>query len=192
MTDPAVEAADTILRRHAIPYVVVGGQAIALKAATATRDVDVMVTTVKFREAIDELGKDSALTLALQGEAVTRFGIVALHGAPLDVVDAGFFSGKKTAEEFFDFLVRESSSEIDRIRYVSPEAVWYTRLLTNRWKTYSEKIVTNVIDGIEVGRLDQVLGIARRFGTDSIILARIAYVRQELDRPEVGRLVPKD
>lgn len=184
--NPAISAADAILKRHGIPYVVVGGQAIARTAATATRDVDVMVTTPDFRRAVIELGRDDAVTLGIEGAAVTRFGIVALHGAPLDVIDAGFFAGDRTGEEFFAFLVGEQSAVADGVRYVSPEVVWYTRLMTKRWRAYAEKIVTNVIDGVGADRLEAVWQIARRFGTEATILGRLDYVREELKHSAVG------
>ena len=192
MTDPTVHAANALLRKHGIRFVVIGGQAVAREAATATRDVDVMVTTADYRQAIARLGKDDDLTLAIEGSAVTRFGIVALNGAPLDLIDAGFFAGKKTGEEFFEFLLREASTEADGILYVSPEVVWYTRLMTKRWRAYAEKIVTNVVDGLSQDLLAQVDAIARRFGTEETISERIAYVREELKRPDLDGLVRGD
>ncbi|MCI4336598.1 MAG: hypothetical protein L3K17_05310 [Thermoplasmata archaeon] len=191
MTDPSVHAASEILRRHGIRFVVVGGQAVALDAATATRDVDVMVTTDDYHDAVARLGKDPALTLAIDGGAVTRFGIEALHGVPLDLVDAGFFAGTRTGAEFFDFLVHEGSTESDGVVYASPEMVWYTRLMTKRWRAYAEKIVTNVIDGISADRLDRVEEIARKFGTQATMKERIDYVRAELKRPGVDSLVDR-
>jgi predicted nucleotidyltransferase/(2Fe-2S) ferredoxin len=188
MSEPSVEAADAVLRKHGIRYAVVGGQAIARNAATATRDVDVLVTTADYRTAVDRLREDDELTLAWEGGPVTRFGIAALRGVPLDVVDAGFFAGTKTGEEFFDFLVHEQATEADGILFVSPEAVWYMRLMTKRWRTYAEKIVTNVLDGLTADRLQQVEEIARRFGTEETIRERIAYVREELDRPDLRSL----
>jgi hypothetical protein len=191
MTDPSVLAADAILKRHGIRYTIVGGQAIAVSAATATQDVDVMVTTDDYASAVAQLARDDELTLAWEGGPVTRFGIKNFRGIPLDLVDAGVFAGTKSGKEFFDYLLREQSTETDGIRYASPEAVWYTRLLTKRWRAYAEKIVTNVIDGIEPGRLVGVQAIARRFGTDGTIAERIAYVQGELRRPEVDSLVRK-
>ncbi len=182
MKDPAVEAADEILRRHGIGYVIVGGKAVALEAATATRDVDVMVTTTDYRDAVRRLSGDAGLTLAWEADQVTRFGIVSHQGIPLDVVDSGAFSGKKTGQEFFDYLVEEASSETEGVRYASPEAVWYTRLLTKRWRAYAEKILTNVIDGLSADRLEGVEAIARRFGTEATIRGRMDYVREELQR----------
>ncbi len=192
MTEPSVGAADRILRRHGIRYVVVGGQAIAQSAATATRDVDVMVTTADYRAALARLGADTELTQAWDGGAVTRFGIRGAGGTPLDVVDAGVFAGTRTADEFFDFLVHEESTEADGIRYVSAAAVWYTRLLTKRWRVYAEKIVTNVLDGVSPERLDQVEAIARRFGTDAVLRPRIEYVREALRQQDVASLVGTD
>ena len=185
MTERAVAVSVEILRRHGLRHVVVGGQAIAQDAATATRDVDVMVATDDYAGAVRALGGDPALTLAMEGGAVTRFGIRALDGAPLDLIDAGVFSGKKSGREFFDFLFAEASHEADGVRYASAEAVWYTRLMTRRWRAYAEKIVTNILDGIEVDRLARVDAIARRFGTESAIAERLAYVRNELGRSDL-------
>ncbi len=189
MTEPAVAAADRILRRHGIRFAVVGGQAVARSAATSTQDVDVMVTTVAYREAVDRLKGDPELTTAFEAGPVTRFGLRDLRGVPLDVIDAGVFSGTRTGAEFFDFLLGEQSTEVDGIVYVSPEAVWYTRLLTKRWRAYAEKIVTNVVDGVAADRLLGVEAIARRFGTEATIRERIAYVREELNRPELDALL---
>ena len=191
MTERTVEAASVILRRHGIRFAVVGGQAVARSAVTATRDVDVMVTTADYRDAVTKLSSDDSLTLAIEGGAVTRFGIRALHGAPLDLIDAGFFSGNRTGAEFFDYLFQKESTESDGVRYASPELVWYTRLLTKRWQAYAEKIVTNVVDGLSADRLRRVEEIARRFGTEGTIRDRIAYVREELQRPDVQSLVDR-
>lgn len=180
VTDPIVEAACAILQRHGIRFAVVGGQAVAQSAATTTRDVDVMVTTDDYRAAIERLGRDDAVTLAIEGGPVTRFGIQALHGAPLDLIDAGFFAGTRSGTEFFAFLLEEESFEKDGVRYASPAIVWYTRLMTKRWRAYAEKIVTNVVDGLPADRLERVEEIARRFGTSEEIRERIAYVRGEL------------
>lgn len=192
MTDPAVQAACAILKKHGIRFAIVGGQAVALNAATATRDVDVMVTTDDYHAAVQRLSSDDALTFAYDGGAVTRFGIQALHGVPMDVVDAGFFAGAKTGKEFFDFLIGEGSAETEGVRYATPEVVWYTRLLTKRWQSYAEKIVTNVIDGLSPDLLERVQDIGRRFGTEETIRARIAYVREELNRPDLDALLRKD
>ncbi|MGI0133072.1 MAG: hypothetical protein ACREDK_08325 [Thermoplasmata archaeon] len=189
MIDPSVVAADALLRKHGIRFAVVGGQAIARDAATATRDVDVMVTTDDYAAAVDRLRQDPDLTLAWEGGAVTRFGIQTHQGVPLDVVDAGVFSGTKTSAEFFEYLTHEQATESGGILYASAEMVWYTRLLTKRWRAYAEKIVTNVIDGISVDRLVRVEEIARRFGTDTTLKERIEYVREELKRPDLGSLV---
>ncbi len=188
LTDPAVARADEILRRHAIRYVVVGGQAIARSAATATRDVDIMVTTSDYRNTVDRLAKDDALTFAFESGPVARFGIQSLRGIPLDVIDAGIFAGRRPGTEFFDFLTREESTSSNGIAYASPAMVWYSRLLTKRWRAYAEKIVTNVIDGIEPTMLMRVQTIARRFGTDKTIAERIAYVQDELRRSDVLEL----
>jgi len=181
-----VGAVDRVLRRHDIRYVVVGGQAVARSAATATVDVDVMVTTADYRDAIARLEQDPELTKAWDGGAVCRFGLRSRPGIPLDVVDAGAFAGLRPGAEFFSFLEGEESTEVEGIRYASPAAVWYTRLMTKRWRAYAEKIVTNVVDGLGVAVLARVEAIGRRFGTESALRPRLQYVQEELDARSLG------
>ncbi len=192
MSDETIVAADVVLRRHGIRYVVVGGQAVAREAATTTHDIDVMVTTADYKDAIARLKGDPELILEFEGEQVTRFSIRPMGRVPLDLINAGAFSGTKAGGEFFEFLVREETSEAGGIRYASAQAVWYTRLLTKRWKAYGEKILTNVVDGLSADRLDAVEEIARRFGTDGVIRTRIAYVREELKRPDLATFLRGD
>ncbi len=189
MTDPEVSAAGEILRAAGIPFVVVGGQAIARSAATTTRDVDVMVATRDYGRAVAKLRGVPGLAFDWDDGKLCRFRILALGGVPLDLINSDAFAGTRTGGEFFDYLAREASTEVDGIAYGSPEAVWYTRLLTKRWRSYAEKIVTNVIDGVAADRLSGVEEIGRRFGTEATLAERIALVRTELARPEVAALI---
>ncbi|MGI0071175.1 MAG: hypothetical protein ACRECT_03790 [Thermoplasmata archaeon] len=192
MTEPEVVAADGILRRHGVRYVVVGGQAIARSAATTTQDVDVMVATDDYVTTLARLRGDPSLAFDWEDAKLARFRILPIGGVPLDILNAATFAGERTASEFFRFLVGDATADADGIAYASPELVWYTRLLTKRWRAYAEKIVTNIIDGLAPGRLEKVEEIARRFGTDATLRDRIAYVRQELARPEVDSLVRRE
>lgn len=189
VTDPEVRAADAILRRHGIRYIVVGGQAVAQKAATTTHDVDVMVATQDFDETVKRLRTEKDVAFDWEEENLARFRILPAGGVPLDVLNSRLFAGRKSGEAFFRFLLDGATSDDQGISYCSPEAVWYTRLLTKRWKAYAEKIVTNVIDGLAADRLEKVEETAREFGTDPVIGPRIAYVREELARPEVQSLL---
>ncbi len=189
MTEPGVAAADVILRRRGILYVVIGGQAVAQEAATSTRDVDVMVTTDDFGKTVALLREEKDLAFDWETAQLARFRILPLGGVPFDLINAATFSGEKSGDEFFRFLAREGSTGEDGIPYATPEAVWYTRLMTKRWKAYAEKIVTNVIDGVSPRRLTKVEEIARLFGTEATIQLRLAYVREELARPDIESLI---
>jgi len=189
VTEPEVAASVAILNKHGIRFVVVGGQAIARTAATTTHDVDVMVATDDFAKTNSLLREEEDLTFDWGNDQTARFRIRSLGGVPLDVINAATFSGTRPGEEFFRFLTDEGSTETDGVAYATPEVVWYTRLLTKRWKAYAEKIVTNVIDGVAAGRLKTVDQIAERFGTEATIRTRLAYVRAELDRPDIEALI---
>jgi hypothetical protein len=189
VTEPEVAASVAILKRHGIPFVVIGGQAIAQTAATTTHDVDVMVATEDFAKTNSYLREEKDLAFDWEDKQLSRFRILSLGGVPLDVINAATFSGVKSGQEFFRFLTDEGSTETEGVAYATPEVVWYTRLLTKRWKAYAEKIVTNVIDGVAVGRLKKVDEIAQRFGTETTIQVRLAYVREELARPDIESLI---
>jgi len=190
MIEPEVQATDAILRRGGIQYVVVGGQAIARKAATTTRDVDVMVATADYAATVVRLRAEPGLAFDWDDGKLCRFRLLGLGGVPLDVINSTVFSGRRTGKEFFDFLASDGAQVVDGILYATPTLVWYTRLLTKRWRAYAEKIVTNVIDGVSIDHLDGVEEVARRFGTGDEIGPRVAYVREELRRPEVAALLP--
>jgi len=189
MTVAEVEAAVRILGRFDVRFVVIGGQAVAQAAATSTQDVDVMVATDDFGKTVAGLRRESGLAFDWENEQLARFRILPIGGVPLDVINSAAFSGDKPGADFFRYLLEEGSVETDGIPYATPEVVWYTRLMTKRWRAYAEKVVTNVIDGVDPGRLDRVEEIARRFGTDATIGSRLAYVRAELARPDIASLV---
>ncbi len=189
MTEPEVLAADALLRRRGIRYVVVGGQAVAREAATTTHDVDVMVATADYEATIERLREEPDLTFDWDDHQLARFRIRPQGGVPLDVLNAAIFAGDRSGEEFFRFLTEEGSAEVEGIAYATPEVVWYTRLLTKRWRAYAEKIVTNIVDGLAPGRLERVETIGRRFGTEETLKERLAHVREELTRPEVRSLL---
>jgi len=189
VTEPEVAAADAILRRLDVRFVVIGGQAVAREAATSTHDVDVMVATADFAKTVRLLRGVKELAFDWESDLLARFRILPEGGVPLDLINSATFSGKRPGEEFFRYLTEEGATAVDGVLYATPEVVWYTRLMTKRWRAYAEKIVTNVIDGVAAGRLERVGEIARRFGTETEIRVRLAYVREELARPDVESLI---
>ena len=101
MTEPEVGAADTIFQRRKIRFVVIGGQAIARQAATATRDVDVMVATADYHRTVQELRSEKDLAFDWDDGKLARFRILGLGGVPLDIIDAVTFSGRGSGESSF-------------------------------------------------------------------------------------------
>ncbi|MCI4363015.1 MAG: hypothetical protein L3K13_01735 [Thermoplasmata archaeon] len=180
MSATTVDLADVILRGHGIQYVVVGGQAVARTVRTGTVDVDVMVTTSDFQGTIERLLKDPRIRLRGMREGLALLSIESARGAGLDILDSAPFAGDQSGGEFYRYLVEEESSESAGVRYASTAIVWYTRLLTSRWKVYAEKILVNILDGADPGLLAQAERIARRFGTLELVRSRLEYVRREL------------
>lgn len=188
MIGSSVEVVDALLRGHGIQYVVVGGQAVARTVRTGTVDVDVMVTTADFEGAVARLLKDPRIRLRAMREGVALLSIESAQGAALDVLDSAPFAGTHSGAEFYRFLVDEESTESAGIRYASTAVVWYTRLLTSRWKLYAEKILVNVLDGADPALLAKAERIAERFGTLEQARPRLEYIRQQLrDRSQRPR-----
>ena len=118
MIEAGVAAAAAILRRHGIPYVVIGGQAIARSAATTTRDVDVMVATGDFARTVKVLREEPGLAFDWETRETARFRILSLGGVPLDVINGSAFAGNRSGEEFFRYLADEGSSEVDGVAFL--------------------------------------------------------------------------
>jgi hypothetical protein len=183
VTEPEVAAADRVLARHRIRYVVIGGQAVG-KGIRATDDVDVMVSSAGYHDAVGQLRSDPQLAFVWDQEGVTRFSMTEAEGERLDVLDPSFFSGDKSGEEFFAYL-EATSRRSDGIHYATKAAVWYTRLLVRRWKVYAEKILADLVGGAGAGYLRQVEAIGREFGTSDLLRDRIDYIRKEMERPDL-------
>ncbi|MGA7476751.1 MAG: hypothetical protein WBW47_05970 [Thermoplasmata archaeon] len=184
MTEPEVEAADAALLRHGVRYVVVGGQAIG-KAVRATGDVDVMVTTTDYLGTVAALRTDEDLEFQGEDQDVARFAMRSMDGELLDVINAARFGGLQGGDGFFAFLEEEESVERDGIRYANPAVVWYTRLMVDRWRHYSDKILQDLLGGVGAGRMRRVVEIAQRFGTEELLRERVAYIRSEMRRPDL-------
>ncbi len=180
MPSVPVEAACAILKEHDSAFVVVGGQAVARTVPTGTMDVDVMVTTADFGATLALLLKDPRLRLRGVREGVAMFAMEEAGGIGFDLLDAAPFAGRRSGKAFFRFLVDTESTESGGVRYASTAIVWYTRLLTSRWKVYAEKILVNISDGADAGLLRRVEDIARLFGSWAEVEPRLRYVRNEL------------
>lgn len=184
MTEPEVTVAASILRRHGVQFVVVGGQAIG-KAVRATGDVDVMVATPEYRKTIELLRSDPESRFDSEEGGVARFVMTRAGDEFLDVLDAKEFAGTKSGKGFFAFIVSSESRSRDGILYATPAVVWYTRLMVRRWKHYSDKILQDVLGGVGAGRIRRVVEIAKEFGTEALIRDRVRYLRSELQRPDL-------
>jgi hypothetical protein len=186
VTDASVLTAAAILRSHGIRFIVIGGQAVGRTVSTGTSDVDVMVTTSDFDHTVALLLKDEQIRLRGLREGVALFAIESARGLGLDVLDSTPFAGDRPGGELYEFLEAQESSEAEGILYASTAFVWYTRLLTTRWRVYAEKILVNILDGANANEFRRVEEIAQKFGTQALVAERIAYVRRELSERTSG------
>jgi hypothetical protein len=186
MIGQGVDVANIILTGHGIAFIVVGGQAVARTVETGTSDVDVMVTTGDFPRTVEKLLKDPRIRLRGMREGVALFAIESARGVGLDVLDAAPFAGNRSGAEFYRFLEQQESREENGIRYATTALVWYTRMLTSRWKVYAEKILVNILDGADPRLLERAEAIGREFGTSAQLAPRVAYVREQLKERGTG------
>jgi hypothetical protein len=186
MIGQGVDVANIILTGHGIAFIVVGGQAVARTVETGTSDVDVMVTTGDFPRTVEKLLKDPRIRLRGMREGVALFAIESARGVGLDVLDAAPFAGNRSGAEFYRFLEQRESREENGIRYATTALVWYTRMLTSRWKVYAEKILVNILDGADPLLLERAEAIGREFGTSAQLAPRVAYVREQLKERGTG------
>jgi hypothetical protein len=191
MIGQGVDVANLILTGHGISFIVVGGQAVARTVETGTSDIDVMVTTADFPRTVEKLLKDPRIRLRGMREGVALFTIESARGVGLDVLDAAPFAGKRSGTEFYQFLAQQESHEANGIRYASTALVWYTRLLTTRWKVYAEKILVNILDGADPRLLERAEAIGRDFGTTVELAPRAAYVREQLNERRASGALPR-
>ncbi len=181
-----VSAARKVLDRNSVRFVVVGGQAIYLRVHTSTSDVDVIVATPEYEAAVTRLSSDTDVAGSDRQGGTSFIHLKTAGGARLDILDAANYSGDRPGAEFFRYVVEEGSIVKDGVRYATVPVVWYMRLVIDPWETYAEKLLTNVVDGIgPVAPLREVGAIGRRFGTAEKLANRLAFVRNELKRPNL-------
>jgi hypothetical protein len=165
-----------------IGYVVVGGSAIELRFQVGTKDVDVLI-------AVGDWGLlDQRLEHRVDASPLDPYGgtirgtRVAIGASQVDVefISGQPFGGTKGADAFLEYVRRYHSSVRDGVRYADPATVWYMRLSTEDWETYSLKIEQDLVAGVPSSTFDEVLRIAAHFAVRERVAGRIEFVRRTL------------
>lgn len=164
-----------LFESRGIRVLVVGGLALEVAGVGGTSDVDLFVTVRDFEELPRELRAEKRVAVLLSsGDDEVRSGLLrAIEGdVRFDVLDPSVFSGKKSGDEFFDYVEKHFSFESEIGPTVRPPVVWYTRLLLPG-EDQLGKIARDLGNGADPTWLNGAVRIARRFGTEGTVKARL-------------------
>ncbi|HLY77104.1 MAG TPA: hypothetical protein VKT21_04395 [Thermoplasmata archaeon] len=169
---------EQLLERHKIPFVIVGGQAIARKVPTATQDIDLLVLVDDMNATAEALAKDPVVRFVDPPSSGMAGGEARIAGVNIDfdLLSPASYSGGRPGRDFFVYVRRYGSEG----RFATPPVVWYMRLVAGDRAIYGSKIATDIRNGAPVEWLDGTRAIARRFGTLSRVDEGVVFVRQLL------------
>jgi hypothetical protein len=165
-----------------VPFVVVGGGAVAQDVPVATKDVDVLIDRRDW-EAIDSAIETAPEATPLEPVTGTIRGTLIRIGDrsyELEFISAEPFSGRFSAETFEQFVREEGSTVREGIRYARPAVVFYMRLATDDWQGHVDAIERDLRAGVPYSVLDLAVGIAERFGVETLLRDRFEYVRKAI------------
>jgi hypothetical protein len=164
-----------ILRRNRIDYIFVGGVAIHVHYPSETIDFDVMVLPSDFRAAVERVDRDPAVASMRRGPGSMPGGHVIVKGelVRFDLLDPAAYSGNRTGSEFYAYVRRYASERSSIGRVARPAAVWYMRVVIDRFELYFPKILRDLRAGVPPSTMDEVRRIATRFGVRSVVAPRL-------------------
>jgi len=159
-------------------YPVVGGAAMDQLVPTSTDDVDLMLTVSQFEPIIEKLSHDLEVYINVSGNIAG--GHVSMDGRKIefDLLNPSSFSGRRSGDEFFDYVLKHRSKQTELGPTAQPQVVWYTRLMVPDWETYIQKIVRDLGNGAPWRWIEGVKAIARRFGTANLLASRINELQE--------------
>ncbi|MGA7860716.1 MAG: hypothetical protein WCB19_02530 [Thermoplasmata archaeon] len=158
-------------------YLVVGGLAVEQKVPTATEDVDLLLAVADYERVVAALVADPSVQID-EGRLISGGFMDGGDGkVDFDLLNPVAFAGKRSGEEFFDFVYRSRSYESPLGRTADPQVVWYMRLMVPDWETYIQKIVRDLGNGAPWKWVDDVRRIADRFGAETTVGGRIGALK---------------
>lgn len=168
-------------------YLIVGGAAVARAVDSETEDVDLMLAVSDYASVVKKLGEDPRVFIESVGGMAGGFLTAGGRRIEFDLLNPSSFSGNRTGEEFFRYVLRYRSQESSEGRYVLPPVVWYMRLLVPDWLTYVQKILRDLRAGAPWHWMVDVLDLGRRFGTRERLAPRVDEAREAA---RIARLLP--
>lgn len=171
------------LKQMDIDFIVVGGSAIENEGYDiGTADLDFVLTSKKFDNVQYQLEKNSRFRVRdrIKTMIETEF-MFENTWHTVEFIDPAYFSGKKTPDDFIDYIKRYRSNEKD-IGYVAkPEIVFYMRLMITDWEIYIQKILRDIRAGLPETILDEVIEVSKTLGVEEKMKLRVNKTKEIID-----------
>jgi hypothetical protein len=150
---------------------------------TGTEDADFAVTMREFERAMKKLDAHARFRNV---ESLRTIGgaefFTGDRWIDVDFLNPTLFRGRKTGDDFIEYLKRYRSRKTDFGPVARPEVTWYMRLVIPDWEIYVQKILRDIRAGTPEKTLDGALAIAGVLGVDHMVAPRVRRTREYLAR----------
>jgi hypothetical protein len=177
------------LQKLSARFLIVGGAAVARAVDSETEDVDLMLAVSDYGRVVRGFAGDPSVQIEAHGPIAGGFLLAGGRRVEFDLLDPSAFSGERSGNEFFDYVLRYRSRPGSEGRYATPPVVWYMRLTVPDWLSYVQKILRDLRAGAPWRWMEVVRHIARRFGTEGKMVSRIENAKEAA---RMARLLPPD
>jgi hypothetical protein len=165
-----------------VPFVVVGGYAIAEQYGMSTKDVDILILVGSWKPldaALD--GNPVATSLSpYSGSIRETVATVGSRRVLVEFISGEQARGDRTADEFVSYVRSRWSRTVGGIRYAEPAAVWYMRLAGDEWDGYLHAFRRDLRAGVPPATFDGALRIGRHLGVEDRTRSRVGRIRELL------------
>lgn len=165
-----------------VPFIVVGGSAIAERYRMSTKDVDVLILVGSWKQ-LDAVLEHHPLASPLDpfsGSIRETTVILGSRRVLVEFISGEQSSGTRSPDEFVAYVRSRWSRSAGGIRYAEAAVVWYMRLCGEEWASYVHAFRRDLRAGVPDDTFRGVVRIARHLGAEEKIRPRIATVRELL------------
>jgi len=167
-----------------VPFIVVGGSAIARRYQVRTNEVDFLVLVGGWNSLDAAVEKDGRAT-ALEPDTGSIRGTTVTLGARrifVEFISGEVARGTRSADEYVAYVRSRWSRDVNGIRYAEPAVVFYMRLAGDEWADYVQAFHRDLGAGVPADTFDRAIRIARHLGVEEKIRGRVRTIRTDLLR----------
>ena len=170
------------LEKARIEFVVVDGASLERTFPIGTGDIDVAVALKDYPRVLETLRRHPRVRNV--EDVGTMAGCefrIGTRWVDIEFINPLLFAGKRSPDDFIDYVRRHRSERTEVATFAPPEVVWYMRLAIGAWEGYVQKILRDVRTGVPPSLLDKVLDIARHFDVLEVLRPRVEQARTMVD-----------